>query len=116
MSDTASASELKIKISRELKTSKSEEQALCENYLSGFKNSQHSTDRDLKMCSLGLIPLHTIEDALEILLDDGQGLDLDDHEYDCLVSFTDYFIETWMEGKFPKEMWNHHRLMPILSL
>ena len=33
MSDEASASEIKIKISREIKTSKCEEQALCENYL-----------------------------------------------------------------------------------
>ena len=50
------------------------------------------------MCSLCLIPLHTIEDALEILLDECQGLDLDDHEYDCLVKFTDYFIEN-LDGR-----------------
>ena len=57
---------------------------------------------------MGLIPTHLVEDGVEILLDEVNSLGLDDHEADCMTAFTDYFIDTWFEGKFPIAMWNHY--------
>ena len=37
------------------------------------------------MVSLGLVPLHLVEDGVEILLDEVDSLGLDEHERDCMT-------------------------------
>jgi hypothetical protein len=52
-------------------------------------------------------PARLVSSMLELLLDEAAAEAAIDAFYSKIEEFSDYFVETWMEGNFPVTLWNH---------